>query len=89
MELETMRCMIELEYDTDGLELKTREKEKLLYRGAFDLGSARRNHPVGYSMDADGVILPILTVQALSTPIGEINELHELFSYCFYEFCFI
>lgn len=60
MELETMRCMIELEHDTDGLELKTREKEKLLYRGAFDPGSALRNHPVGYSVDADGAIRDII-----------------------------
>jgi hypothetical protein len=52
--------MIELEHDTDGLELKTREKEKLLYRGAFDPGSALRNHPVGYSVDADGAIRDII-----------------------------
>jgi hypothetical protein len=50
MELETMRCMMELEYNIDGLELKICEREKILYRGGFDLESARRNHPVGYSM---------------------------------------
>jgi len=45
-----MRCMMELEYNIDGLELKICEREKILYRGGFDLESARRNHPVGYSM---------------------------------------
>ncbi len=84
--------MIELEYHTDKLELKIRENEKILYRGAFDLRSARRNRPVGYSISADGVVRDITYTQVSRRYQRQLTRSLSFMScliVVFDEFCFL